>query len=120
MSVTVPTPLDVATRALQPATGLGNTFRARYQQGIRTSPMNPHTRLVALTLASLASDTGEIPSAAQPGMSGLADATGLPLRQVVVQVRTLQTRGWLTGEWTRRNAARFQLALPLYVRSRLT
>ncbi|MGW2580809.1 hypothetical protein ACWCYZ_05630 [Streptomyces virginiae] len=114
----VPTPLDVVTRALQPASGLGATFRARYQQGIRRSPMTPHTRLVALTLASLASDIGEIPADAQPGLAGLASATGLRIGQVAVQLRVLESRGWLTGRGTRHERAVFQLALPLYVRSR--
>ncbi|MFB7171114.1 hypothetical protein ACFCYM_09870 [Streptomyces sp. NPDC056254] len=115
----IPTPLDVVTRALQPATGLGPDFLARYQQGVRCSQMIPQARLVALTLASLASDTGEIPDGAQPGMAGLASATGLPIGRVAVNVRTLETRGWLTRlQGTRHERAVFQLTLPLYVRSR--
>lgn len=115
----IPTPLDVASRALQPATGLGATFRARYQQGIRCSRMIPQTRLVALTLASLASDTGKIPADAQPGLAGLAAATGLRPGQVAVNLRTLETRGWLSPlHGARYEVAVFELVLPLYVRSR--
>ncbi|MFD6874501.1 MULTISPECIES: hypothetical protein [unclassified Streptomyces] len=115
----IPTPLDVAARAhLQPATG-GRQYRARYEQGIRCSRMNPHTRLVALTLASLAGVDGEIPAAAQPGLAGLSAATGLRPGQVAVNLRALETRGWLRPlHGDRYERARFELALPLYVRSR--
>ncbi|MEU2450082.1 hypothetical protein ABZ605_08485 [Streptomyces sp. NPDC012765] len=115
----IPTPLDVASRALQPAAGLGTEFRTLYQQGIRSSLMVPQTRLVALTLASLATDTGQIPADAQPGLAGLAAATGLRPGQVAVNLRALETRGWLSplhGE--RYDAAVFRLTLPLYVRAR--
>ncbi|MGP3686497.1 hypothetical protein ACTVZO_17625 [Streptomyces sp. IBSNAI002] len=115
----IPTPLDVASRALQPATGLGSTFRARYQQGIRCSRLIPNSRLVALALASLASDDGEIPAKAQPGLAGLVATTGLKPGQVAVNLRALESRGWLARlHGAQYERAVFELALPLYVRSR--
>lgn len=81
--------------------------------------MNPQTRLVALTLASLASDSGEIDSSRQPGLAGLAAATGLTPARVAVHLRVLETRGWLLPlRGARYETAPLALALPLYVRAR--
>ncbi|MFD3777316.1 hypothetical protein [Streptomyces sp. NPDC058612] len=114
-----PTPLDVITRSLRPGAGLGSSFRGRFQQGIRCSQMNPQTRLVALTLASLASDSGEIDRPSQPGLTGLVGATGLTAARVAVHLRMLEQRGWLEPMYgAKYENARFTLTLPAHVRAR--
>ncbi|MFB6517466.1 hypothetical protein [Streptomyces sp. NPDC056401] len=116
--MSAPTPLDVATRALRSgAGGLDSSFRGRFQQGIRCSQMNPQTRLVALTLASLASDSGEIDPSAQPGLMGLVLATGLQPGRAVVHLRILEQRGWLQPLRGRYETATFTLSFPLYRRA---
>ncbi|MEU9645519.1 hypothetical protein [Streptomyces sp. NPDC048188] len=101
----IPTPRDVAERRrpesiadrLAPGSLLrGERFRPLYEQGIRASRMTPHARLVAFTLLSYASArTGELPADRQPFLPGLVDATGLNAGQVVVQLRVLESRGWV-------------------------
>jgi hypothetical protein len=101
----VPTPRDLAARdearraveLLAPGTLVrGERFRPLFEQGIRTSRMTPHARLVALTLLTFASaSTGELPLERQPYLDGLCDATGLNRGQVVVQLRVLESRGWV-------------------------
>ncbi|MFD9306106.1 hypothetical protein ACFWCB_26215 [Streptomyces sp. NPDC060048] len=114
-----PTPLDVATHTLRLGGALGSSFRGRFQQGIRISPMNPHTRLVALTLASLASDSGEIDKAMQPGLHGLAASTGLTAGQVAIQLRILESRRWLESlQGIPYETAEFRLRLPQFGRAR--
>lgn len=116
--MSAPTPLDIARRALAPA--LGNSFRSRYEQGVRCSGMTPQTRLVALTLASLSSATGAIEDSDQPGLLGLVEATGLSAGRVAVQLRVLESRGWLLPlRGARYETARLQLALPQHVAVRL-
>jgi hypothetical protein len=101
----VPTPRDVAARdearraveMLAPGTILrGERFRPLYERGIRGSRMTPHARLVALALLQFANaGTGELPPERQPFLEGLVDATGLNAGQVVVQLRVLESRGWV-------------------------
>lgn len=119
--MSAPTPLDVAARMLRHVPdGLGSSFRSRFQQGIRCSQMTPQTRLVALTLASLASDSGEIDPSAQPGLSGLVLATGLASGRAAISLRILEQRGWLQPLCgARYETATFTLTLPLYRRSAL-
>lgn len=100
-----PTPGDLAAQdqarraaqMLAPGTLVrGERFRPLYERGIRASGMTPHSRLVALTLLTFASaHTGELPAERQPYLDGLADATGLNHGQVVVQLRVLESRGWV-------------------------
>ncbi|WP_425244822.1 hypothetical protein [Streptomyces sp. NEAU-NA10] len=100
-----PTPRDIAARdearraveMLAPGTLVrGERFRPLYERGIRTSRMTPHSRLVAFTLLSFASaSTGELPIERQPYLDGLVDATGLNRGQVAVQLRVLESRGWV-------------------------
>ncbi|MGW2985430.1 hypothetical protein [Streptomyces goshikiensis] len=111
-----PTPLDVAARSHRPA--IGSSFRGRFHQGIRCSPMNPQSRLVALTLASLASDSGEIDRSSQPGLAGLVTATGLTPGRVAVALRNLEQRGWLEPLRGAYETAQFVLALPAHGRAR--
>lgn len=102
---TIPTPRDVAERRrpesiadrLAPGSLLrGERFRPLFEQGIRASQMTPHSRLVAFTLLSYASArTGELPAERQPFLGGLVAATGLNAGQVVVQLRVLESRGWV-------------------------
>ncbi|MCY0921869.1 MULTISPECIES: hypothetical protein [unclassified Streptomyces] len=112
-----PTPLDVARRALSPA-GLGSRpSRAAFEQGIRTSGMTPHTRLVALTLCTFASLSGDISRDDQPGLHGLVASTGLTAGQVAVQIRILEERGWvarLHGTGHKYETAVLRLAVPRY------
>lgn len=114
-----PTPLDVAARVLRAQAGVfGSSFRGRFQQGIRCSTMPPQTRLVALTLASLASDSGEIDPSAQPGLKGLVTATGLVRGRALVSLQILEQRGWLQSvPGGRSETADFTLTLPLYRRA---
>lgn len=114
-----PTPLDVAARVMRAqAANFGSSFRGRFQQGIRCSQMPPQTRHVALTLASFASDSGEIDASAQPGLMGLVAATGLTPGRAAVSLRILEQRGWLQPVRGDRNeAAVFTLTLPLYRRA---
>ncbi|MFE5675076.1 hypothetical protein ACFQ7B_07700 [Streptomyces erythrochromogenes] len=110
----MPTPLDVARRALAPAP-VDGTYRVRYIQGIRCSRMHPHTRLVALTLASYAGPNGTIADADQPGLLGLVEATGLTAGRIAVQLRTLEGRGWIRPvRGARYEVAHLALALPQY------
>ncbi|MFZ3494587.1 hypothetical protein ACODT5_15410 [Streptomyces sp. 5.8] len=117
--MSAPTPRDVAARVVRAqAATLGSSFRGRFQQGIRCSQMNPNTRLVALTLASLASDSGEIDPSAQPGLGGLVTATGLTLGRTCVHLRILEQRGWLQPvHGDQYENATFVLTLPLYRRA---
>jgi len=101
----VPTPGDLAARQkarraaelLEPGTlHRGERFRPLFEQGVRASKMTPHARLVALTLLTFANaGTGELPPERQPFLDGLTEATGLNRGQVVVQLRVLETRGWV-------------------------
>ncbi|MCP3758182.1 hypothetical protein [Streptomyces sp. TBY4] len=119
--MSAPTPLDVAARVRRAhADGFGSSFRGRFQQGIRCSQMLPQTRLVALTLASLASDSGEIDASAQPGLMGLVAATGLTPGRAAVNLRILEQRGWLQPlRGSRYETTVFTLTLPLYRRTAL-
>lgn len=75
----------------------GARFRVEYGRAILTSQMTPPSRLVALTLSLYGSyRTGHIPAAAQPRLHGLAKATGLHPAQVIVALRALRSRGWVS------------------------
>lgn len=70
-------------------------FRGLFGRAIRDSGMTPHTRLVALVLATYGHhQTGRIRT--QPGLHGLAAGTGLTAGQVVVALRVLESRGWVS------------------------
>lgn len=72
-------------------------FRVEFGRAIRVSGMTPHTRLVALTLAMFGNyRTGHIVADRQPRLHGLAQATGLSAGQVVVALRVLEDRGWVS------------------------
>ncbi|MGW1813311.1 hypothetical protein ACWCQM_07030 [Streptomyces sp. NPDC002125] len=103
-----PSPADLALRSparrraehrltemLAPAVlAPGERFRPLYDIAVRTSGMTAQTRLTALTLATFANGrTGRM--ARQPGLHGLAIATGLSAGQVVVALRALEQRGWV-------------------------
>ncbi|WP_335936659.1 hypothetical protein [Streptomyces sp. PTD5-9] len=99
--------------------GRGERFRPLYDAAIRESGMNPHTRLVALILASFGnSRTGRLPE--QPGLHRIAAATGLSAGQVVVALRALETRGWMqrTGP-ARYEDAVLQPSIPAHAMPRL-
>ncbi|MEV7712318.1 hypothetical protein [Streptomyces sp. NPDC088270] len=128
-----PSPADLAANAaarrraaarqadlLAPAVlNRGERFRPLYNAAIRESGMNPHTRLVALVLATFGnSRTGRV--AEQPGLHRLAAGTGLAAGQVVVALRVLETRGWVqhTGP-ARYEDAVLQPAIPAHAMPRL-
>lgn len=112
--MSAPTPLDLARRAHAPIAQ--GAFREVFQRGIRTSRMTPQTRLVALTLATYASAGGDIPAEDQPGLHGLAAATGLSAGRVVVQLQILEQRGWLgRSGGARYESAVIRLAVPPHV-----
>ena len=128
----VPTPRDVANRdearraadLLAPGTLLrGERFRPLYEQGIRASRMTPHSRLVALTLLTFANaGTGDLPRERQPYLGGLAEATGLNHGQIVVQLRTLESRGWVQRNLASPAAYEYAVlrpVIPRYVLARL-
>ncbi|MET9096198.1 hypothetical protein ABZX72_29385 [Streptomyces cyaneofuscatus] len=104
-----PSPADLATPAakaraerrmadlIAPANIGPWRFRPAYTLAIRQSGMSPHPRLVALVLAIHAhGETGIISDAKQPGLNGLAKDTGLTVGQVVVALRVLESRGWVS------------------------
>ncbi|MFJ3705058.1 MULTISPECIES: hypothetical protein [unclassified Streptomyces] len=75
----------------------GARFRPEFGRAMLTSQMGPHPRLVALTLSLYGSyATGHIPTEKQPRLHGLTRATGLHAGQVVIALRTLQDRGWIS------------------------
>ncbi|MFE4649316.1 hypothetical protein [Streptomyces sp. NPDC056707] len=75
----------------------GARFRVEFGRAIRASGMTPNSRLVALTLALFGNyRTGHIPTRTQPRLHGLAQATGLSAGQVVVALRALEGRGWVS------------------------
>lgn len=77
-------------------------FRVEFSRGIFASGMTPNSRLVALALAGAGSyTTGHIPDRKQPRLHGLAEATGLPVGQVVVALRVLESRGWVSCHGSR-------------------
>ncbi|WP_406420870.1 hypothetical protein [Streptomyces sp. NBC_00842] len=77
-------------------------FRVEFGRAIRASGMTPHSRLVALTLSTFANyRTGHIAAQQQPGLHGLAQATGLTAGQVVVALRALESRGWVSRTGSR-------------------
>ncbi|MEV3995778.1 hypothetical protein AB0K62_08810 [Streptomyces halstedii] len=103
-----PSPADLAARSparkraaarlaemLAPAELAGaERFRPLFDIAVRTSGMTAHTRLTALTLATYANGrTGAM--GRQPGLHGLATATGLSAGQVVIALRVLEQRGWV-------------------------
>lgn len=99
-----PSPADMANNRrakdrlaamLEPAVlASGERFRPLYDIAVRTSGMTAQTRLTALTLATYANArTGRMGQ--QPGLHGLATATGLSAGQVVVALRVLEDRGWV-------------------------
>ncbi|WP_299542080.1 hypothetical protein [uncultured Streptomyces sp.] len=75
----------------------GDRFRVEYTRAVCASGMTPNTRLVALVLASHGNyRTGHIPTRLQPRLQGLAEGTGLAVPQVVVALRALEQRGWVS------------------------
>jgi hypothetical protein len=128
----IPTPRDVAegrrpesiADRLAPGSLLrGERFRPLFEQGIRGSRMTPHSRLVAFTLLTFASArTGELPPERQPFLAGLVAATGLNAGQVVVQLRVLETRGWVQRDPAsphRYEEALLRPVIPRYVLAQL-
>ncbi|MFG3140790.1 hypothetical protein ACGFZA_31865 [Streptomyces sp. NPDC048211] len=77
-------------------------FRVEFGRAIRCCGMTPNPRLVALTLAMFGNyRTGHIPEHRQPRLHGLAEATGLSAGQVVVALRVLESRGWISCQGSR-------------------
>ncbi|MET7679361.1 hypothetical protein [Streptomyces sp. NPDC005423] len=102
----------------------GETTRSLFQQGMRISGMNPHTRLLALTLLGHANfRSGVISPQFQPSDEELVAETGLTLAQVNVQLSVLRSRGWLVQHVSRNDGAtdenRWRLAVPEHVLARL-
>ncbi|MFE7096992.1 hypothetical protein [Streptomyces erythrochromogenes] len=94
----VPTPADLAARlARRPPllAGSHRKFRSRYLQAMRETRMIPHTKLVGLVLGVYGTPDGVIPANRQPGVAGLATATGLTPGMVLVQLGALEQRQWL-------------------------
>ncbi|MFJ2209365.1 hypothetical protein [Streptomyces microflavus] len=102
-----PSPADLASRTraarrqadlLAPADlGPRGRFRWAFTEGIHRSGMTPHSRLVALTVASYANaQRGFIKDERQPGLERLAADTGLAVAQVAVALRVLESRGWVS------------------------
>lgn len=132
MTALVPTPMDIARRAVSPPpatpTAPARPFRDVYEQGIRQSGLNPNSRLVALTLATYADRiTGAIPAARQPGLNRLARATGLSNLSTRDALRELQQVCWIDRPSGPRQGRAGQvpstlpvrLTIPPYARARL-
>ena len=94
-----PVPLPEVAGAAAPVAEERRPNRAldRYQRAVRASTdLTPASRLVALTLASLARRrTSLIPGPEQPTVAQLCEMTGLRHDQLMTAVRYLQTHGWL-------------------------
>ncbi len=72
-------------------------FRPAYTQAIRQSGMTPHPRLLALVIGTYANgETGVIRDDRQPGLHRLATDTGLTVGQVLIALRVLESRGWVS------------------------
>ncbi|GGX99051.1 hypothetical protein [Streptomyces fructofermentans] len=104
-------------------------FRATFQRGIRLSRMHPHARLLAHTLLWYSSHlTGRVSPSSQPSIEELSYGTGLTIDQVAVQLRVLESRGWLRfhtlNEGPRQGDSAMRLAIPTHVleqiRARIT
>lgn len=146
----IPTPGDLARRAAatpkptaqpasasetsapsapdQPLTASGRLYpnevlRQAYQQGVRISRMNAESRLVALTLLGYANFRTGLLNKYQPTPDQLADATGLTEGQVLVQLKILTQRGWLTHRapitGPRKGQQVYQLCIPKAVLAQL-
>ena len=96
----------------------GERFRPLYDIAIRTSGMTARTRLTALTLGTYANGrSGRV--TVQPGLHGLAAATGLTVCQVIVALRVLESRGWgRSTEPVNRETAVLQPVIPTHSMSR--
>lgn len=128
----MPTPGDLAAQAtarraaemIAPGGLLrGERFRPLFERGIHASGMVPHARLVALALLAFANGgTGDLPLERQPYLAGLVDATGLTSGQVVVQLRALESRGWVRRDSSRSaryEEARLRPVIPRHALERL-
>jgi hypothetical protein len=93
----IPTPADLAARIAPPPvlSGSYRQFRGHYMQALREARLIPHTKLVGMVLGVYSSPNGIIPATRQPGVAGLVRTTGLTAGMVVVQLNTLEQRGWL-------------------------
>ncbi|MEU3683723.1 hypothetical protein AB0E99_22685 [Streptomyces sp. NPDC030592] len=82
---------SIAPGKLRPS----EVMRQLYQQAMRSSRLQPHGRLLALTLLGYADHkTGVLTY--EPTVAQLSYATGLTNGQVKVQLRVLAQRGWFT------------------------
>ncbi|WP_405960569.1 helix-turn-helix domain-containing protein [Streptomyces sp. NBC_00024] len=71
-------------------------MRTMIERGMRISRLHPEARLVALTLLGYAHHkTGIVFPRFKPTPEQLAEATGLTVGQVSVQIHVLTQRGWL-------------------------
>ncbi|MEU2764291.1 hypothetical protein [Streptomyces sp. NPDC007094] len=70
-------------------------YRAMFERAVMGTSMRPHSKFVAIALATHADASGQIPDGAQPRLIGLIHDTGLHVGQVVVALNTLKQRGWI-------------------------
>ncbi|MFE6223307.1 hypothetical protein [Streptomyces sp. NPDC057854] len=131
----VPTPADVFRRHPRPPAparsplapephdpATDEPYRALWERGIVATRLIPHTRFVALALATHAEwATGRIPEDAQPRLGRLVDLTGLDAGLVVVSLNILESRGWIRRDaksrrWT---VATIRLSVPGPIMRRL-
>jgi hypothetical protein len=99
-------------------------LRPMFQQGVRLSRMQPHARLVALTLLGYANfQTGLIHERWTPTTEELAYATGLTTEQVQVQIEVLTQRGWAytraLKQGPRAGQTALQMCVPAFVLEQL-
>lgn len=106
-----PSPADMAGK--KP----GN--RRMYEQAVLASGMHPHSRLVAIALATHADAAGQITD--QPRLTGLVHETGLYVRQVVTALTALRQRGWIrqTVRYATYDTADLLLTIPAPILARL-
>lgn len=120
-------PADMARRTPPPRTPQeslapgrladGERFKPTFHRGLLLSGMNPEARLMGYTLLWFAHHrTGRISPTLQPSQQELADASGLSVGRVGVQLEVLRERGWLRlvpiSEGPRTGLLRFELTIP--------
>ncbi|MDT7847244.1 hypothetical protein [Streptomyces justiciae] len=101
----------------------GEVFRQMFQQGMRISRMQPHARLVGLTLLAYANYKTGLLNKYEPNSKELSYATGLTEAQALVQLEVLAQRGWLTyrtlSRGPRQGREVMQLCVPALVLEQL-
>ncbi|MGW0566125.1 helix-turn-helix domain-containing protein [Streptomyces tauricus] len=125
---TAPTPRPAAPSAPQPQTAAekaispgvladGERFKPTYHRGLMVSGMQPEARALGFALLWFASHkNGRISPTLQPSQQDLADASGLSIARVGVQLQVLRERGWLhlhrIEYGPRAGLPRFDLTIP--------